>query len=449
MPLILAIVADPHEAAQLATLIEGRLSVDLVQAAEVGEGLLALDDRIPDLILTSPLMSPFDDGVLDEYLRDLGPAGAHVQTLRIPVLSQAPKKKQRLGFSLRRRSKPEPPTLEGCEPKVFADEIEQYLARAAEEKLHASSNESSAGMAQDEVSAPAIAEEEWTPAYDPDPPAEHVSWSAPEPEADSIAWRADLLDRPLVDETPAYDQVEIETAYASPAIEPPGRCRGTNRADAGRGDVDVPARDLCRQAEPSVPAETSVPADSDEVAEIYAEPIEPEPPVHVMERAAPPVIVEALAEPEIEELPVVEAVAVVEAAAVVESVAVVEEPIEEAPVAIQASTPAAPEIDESSVKATPSFKAALAAIRAAWGKPTKQTNGGCLAGASPPRLRRSSAAGRRSRADTADAIGDARRGGPGSVRGRSDRRRRDPRGTACRSRASDHAVAAARARGCA
>jgi len=94
MQLILAIVADPHEAAQLAKLIQGRLSVDLVQAAEVGEGLLALDDRLPDLILTSPLMSPFDDGVLDEYLRSLGPAGAHVQTVRIPVLSEAPKKKK-------------------------------------------------------------------------------------------------------------------------------------------------------------------------------------------------------------------------------------------------------------------------------------------------------------------------------------------------------------------
>ena len=143
MPLILVIVADPHEAAQLATLIQGRLPVDLVQAAEVGEGLLALEDRIPDLILTSPLMSPFDDGVLDEYLRDLGTAGAHVQTLRIPVLSQAPKKTKRLGFSLRRRAKPEGPTLDGCEPKVFVDEIEQYLARAAEEKRHAASSDQS------------------------------------------------------------------------------------------------------------------------------------------------------------------------------------------------------------------------------------------------------------------------------------------------------------------
>ena len=146
MPLILVIVADPHEAAQLAALIQGRLSVDLVQAAEVGEGLLALEDRIPDLILTSPLMSPFDDGVSTSTCATSVPPVRTFQTLRIPVLSQAPKKAKRLGFSLRRRAKPETPTIDGCDPKVFADEIEQYLARAAEERRHAASNDQSAGV---------------------------------------------------------------------------------------------------------------------------------------------------------------------------------------------------------------------------------------------------------------------------------------------------------------
>jgi hypothetical protein len=37
-------------------------------------------------------LSPFDDGVLDEYLRDLGAAGAHVQTVRIPMLNPEPKR---------------------------------------------------------------------------------------------------------------------------------------------------------------------------------------------------------------------------------------------------------------------------------------------------------------------------------------------------------------------
>src|SRR5688572_8730869 len=92
MQLILAIDGDPRRSEQLASLVRARLTVDLVQATSAGEGLHVLKDRVPDLILTAPLLSPFDDGVLDEYLRDLGAAGAHVQTLRIPVLTAPPRK---------------------------------------------------------------------------------------------------------------------------------------------------------------------------------------------------------------------------------------------------------------------------------------------------------------------------------------------------------------------
>ena len=105
MQLILAIDSDPRRSEQLASLVRARLQVDLVQATSAGEGLHALRDRVPDLILTSPLLSPFDDGVLDEYLRDLGSAATHVQTVRIPMLSSGPKKKsaaKRL-FSLGRK----------------------------------------------------------------------------------------------------------------------------------------------------------------------------------------------------------------------------------------------------------------------------------------------------------------------------------------------------------
>ena len=105
--------------------------MDLVQAKGAGEGLQALKDRIPDLILTAPLLSPFDDGVLDEYLRDLGAAGAHVQTVRIPVLSAGPKKKalaKRL-FSLGSKKSTSPAAPDGCDPKVFADEDMLIAAR--------------------------------------------------------------------------------------------------------------------------------------------------------------------------------------------------------------------------------------------------------------------------------------------------------------------------------
>jgi len=129
MQLILAIDTDRRQASQLNTLVKG-LAVDFVQATSAGEALQTLGDRIPDLILTPALLSPFDDGVLAEYLRELGPAGAHVQTLRIPVLS-APAKKASRWSSLFRRPKPSPASSPGCDPTVFAEEITLYLSRAA------------------------------------------------------------------------------------------------------------------------------------------------------------------------------------------------------------------------------------------------------------------------------------------------------------------------------
>jgi hypothetical protein len=133
MPLILAIDSDRRQSEQLAALMRKSLKVELVQATSAGEGLHALHDRIPDLILTSPLLSPFDDGVLDEYLRELGTQAAHVQTVRIPVLSMVSKPSARSLFSLGKKKTPST-TPDGCDPKVFADEIAQYLARAQERR---------------------------------------------------------------------------------------------------------------------------------------------------------------------------------------------------------------------------------------------------------------------------------------------------------------------------
>jgi hypothetical protein len=352
MQLILAIVADQQQAAQLAALIDGRLAVDLVQAAEVGEGLLALDDRIPDLILTSPLMSPFDDGVLDEYLRDLGPGGAHVQTLRIPVLSQAPKKAPRLGFSLRRRAKPEPTTPVGCDPKVFADEIAQYLARAAEEKQHASTNESAPVVeryVQQEATPQPIDEEQWKPAYSSDDVAETAAWSAPEAETESNAWRSDLLDRPPAEETAGYEQHDVETmaAWQEDVVDTPAPLHDPT-------EFEAPA--FVNAAPP--------------VVELFDEPVAVE--EQVVVEAAEDTQAAAIAEP-IAVAPVVHATRV--------EAAIVGKPIVEKPMVTPsvvkpaATSTVAPIAAEGDLdKATPSFKAALAAIRAAWGKPSAKEN---------------------------------------------------------------------------
>ena len=113
MQLILAIDADKRQAAQLAALVRGRFDAEFVQATSAGEALQALAERVPDLIMTSPLLSPFDDGVLAEYLREIGPAGAHVQTLRIPVLGVAKSAGRRLfSFGRKRRNESAP---DGCD----------------------------------------------------------------------------------------------------------------------------------------------------------------------------------------------------------------------------------------------------------------------------------------------------------------------------------------------
>ena len=152
MQLILAIDSDPRRSEQLASLVHARLKVDLVQSTSAGEGLHALKDRVPDLILTSPLLSPFDDGVLDEYLRDLGAAGAHVQTVRIPVLTPVPTKRaltDRLFGGLTKPTSPAAP--DGCDPTVFADEIAVYLSRAVSARQSVSHLAQALSAHQDEV----------------------------------------------------------------------------------------------------------------------------------------------------------------------------------------------------------------------------------------------------------------------------------------------------------
>src|SRR6185436_6827989 len=121
MPLIFAIDDDKRQSAQLASLLRTQVDADLVQSASASEGLAVLQDRVPDLILTSTFLSPRDEKALASYLRDLGGRGAHVQTLTIPVLATGPAeakgKKKRTGvLGALRREKAAPSLPEGCSP---------------------------------------------------------------------------------------------------------------------------------------------------------------------------------------------------------------------------------------------------------------------------------------------------------------------------------------------
>ena len=138
MPLILAIEPDRRQASQLTAMVRGRLHAELVLGESAERALAALGQRVPDLILTSALLSPKDETALGERLRSLDGAAAHVQTLTIPVLASSSGRASRAGgvlSALRRdKSKGAVASSDGCDPGVFAEQCKEYLERAATER---------------------------------------------------------------------------------------------------------------------------------------------------------------------------------------------------------------------------------------------------------------------------------------------------------------------------
>lgn len=134
-PLILAIEPDRQQASQLTSIARG-LSVQLVLVESAARALEALSDRLPDLILTPPLLSRRDDLALTERLRNFGEVGAHIQMLTIPIL-EVPEPPSRGGgmLSALRREKPGAAGPTECDTNTFSEQIAVYLERAAAARL--------------------------------------------------------------------------------------------------------------------------------------------------------------------------------------------------------------------------------------------------------------------------------------------------------------------------
>jgi hypothetical protein len=409
MQLILAIDSDPRRSEQLANLVRARLQVDLVQATSAGEALHALKDRVPDLILTSPLLSPFDDGVLDEYLRDLGAAAMHVQTLRIPMLSSGPKKKSaatRL-FSLgRKKTQTSPAAPDGCDPKVFADEIAHYLTRSFEErsastKVTADKSDSAKATAGTFASFDATAttghtSRAWAPAREPDAFEQVVDdwgvpnaivqefnetqagWSAnaevspaPEPVAEDSYVPGSILDlrpappKPRSEGGPAAPKPRGEAGLVTPKPRSEGEPASAKLRNEGEPASPKP-RGEGGQLLVAIEPEPYVLIDPDPVVEpefITSQAIDAEfRPVARIE-PAPPVVSRPVVEPTV--------TAPVMAAPVFTPPAAPRPPATVPP----APTPAASNSTSGNSTSgnSASFEAALAAIRAAWEKPESTT----------------------------------------------------------------------------
>ena len=129
--MILAIEPDVQQAAQLVSIADG-IDAELVLRNSVESAFEVFRGPLPDLILTPALLSLRDDLALTHRLRALGGAGAHIQTLTIPMLeSPASPSPGRGILSWLRRAKPPASEPARCTAGVFAEQVAAYLARAA------------------------------------------------------------------------------------------------------------------------------------------------------------------------------------------------------------------------------------------------------------------------------------------------------------------------------
>src|SRR5436190_18622722 len=135
MSLILVVEPGSRHAAQLASIARNHLHAELVMAESGDRAVAALAQRVPDVVLTAPLLPHHDEAVLSDYFRGLGEAAAHVQTLTIPILS-APNASQRgiRGRFKRDRTEHKHNLPDGCDPAIFAEQVVQYLHNARQRR---------------------------------------------------------------------------------------------------------------------------------------------------------------------------------------------------------------------------------------------------------------------------------------------------------------------------
>src|SRR5690349_694362 len=134
MPIVLAIEPDRRQAAHVSAVVRHRVGAELILADTTEGALDAIGSRVPDLVLVPALLSPQDDAALAAALRVIA-AAAHVRTLTIPVFANTAAHAEGGGLLSRLRwGRSEYVSSVGCDPAVFAEQINEYLREAAAER---------------------------------------------------------------------------------------------------------------------------------------------------------------------------------------------------------------------------------------------------------------------------------------------------------------------------
>jgi len=171
MSVILMVEPDSRHAAQLAAMVRKHLTSELVMADSADSAVAAMAERVPDVLLMSSLLSRQEEATLAAWLRDLGPAAAHVQELTIPILAatSAPVPKRRGMLAGLRRDRDDPAAIEGCGLDEFARQVSAYVGFAYAHR----------GIAEPVVEAPAPLQIEAAP-FTPEPEPVPITTAAVE-----------------------------------------------------------------------------------------------------------------------------------------------------------------------------------------------------------------------------------------------------------------------------
>lgn len=127
----LAVEPDPSQARALEAMLSARIGGTLRVVASIDEAFTALGERIPDLILMSPLLAPQDEEQIVTRLGTLGVDASHVRLLSIPRVGDnaaPPEKKRRFGWNMQKGTSN---AGSGCDPIAFANDVAEYLAQAS------------------------------------------------------------------------------------------------------------------------------------------------------------------------------------------------------------------------------------------------------------------------------------------------------------------------------
>jgi CheY-like chemotaxis protein len=203
MPLILAVEPDRRQSTKLSMLAKNQLHVDLIVADSVEQAIAALDEVVPDLILTSPLIPSSGGLALADRLREIDNEGVHVPIVVTPPLAvqgQRGRPQQKGPSAARGRSV----SAAGCDPVVFGMQILAHLERLSAERPAASRAQKQAPQVS------RIAQATVSKLQEPHTP------SPPPQQATKFDW-SDVLDamrREIEREAHLAQNAETEAAYA-------------------------------------------------------------------------------------------------------------------------------------------------------------------------------------------------------------------------------------------